>query len=47
MMASVFSEKCGSIKNLGGGHGKGKKGGRGLRKKREEKEASEIIAKKS
>lgn len=29
MMASVFSEECGSVKNFAGGHGKGKKGGGG------------------
>lgn len=27
MMASVFSEECGSVENLGGGHGKWKKEG--------------------
>lgn len=46
MMASVFSEECGSVENLGGGHGKGKKEGGGVgKKRREEREGSEIIAK--
>lgn len=33
-MTSAFSVECGSAKILGGGHGKGKKGGKGVGKER-------------